>query len=60
MPWAEMRIKEAQVSKLLSRYPIGPGTVWPKGRRTNKTKGYRGYMRSWFVNAWKGYLQEEK
>jgi hypothetical protein len=48
------------VTQLLARYGIHPGTVWPKTRkRGDKSKSYRGYMCSWFDDAWASYCKEE-
>ena len=55
------KIKEAKVTQLLSRYEIRPGTVWPSTRkRGDRSKSYRGYMKSWFKDAWSAYCKEEK
>lgn len=58
---APHKICDAEVTQLLARYGIHPGTVWPKGRKKgDKSKSFRGYMRSWFEDAWARYAREEE
>ena len=49
---------KAEVTQLLSRYRIHPGTVWPKLRDKN-SKSYSGYMSIWFEDALERYCKEE-
>jgi hypothetical protein len=50
------KIRDAEVTKLLEKYAIHPGTIWPKTRkRGDSSKSFRGYMRSWFEDAWARY-----
>ena len=54
------KIKEAEVTKLLSKYEIYPKTVWPKNRKRSDTTGsYRGWMRAWFEDAWARYCTDD-
>jgi hypothetical protein len=45
------KIRDAEVTKLLDKYEIHPGTVWPTPRKRD-SKSFRGYMRQWFEDAW--------
>jgi Protein of unknown function (DUF3631) len=55
------KIKDAEVTKLLEKYSIHPGTVWPKQRkRGDESKSFRGYMRSWFEDAWARYCSDDE
>jgi hypothetical protein len=54
------RIRDAEVTKLLEKYAIHPGTVWPSTRkRGDNSKSFCGYMRSWFEDAWARYCSSE-
>ena len=54
------KIKDAEVTQLLGKYDIHPKTVWPKNRKKgDASKSYRGYMRSWFEDAWARYCSDD-
>jgi hypothetical protein len=53
------KIRDAEVTKLLEKFGLHPGTVWPSGPRDDDTRSYRGYMRSWFEDAWARYVTDD-
>jgi hypothetical protein len=53
--WGKSRkpITQAQLARLLKNHGIRPGQVRPEARGGQQV---RGYQRSWFEDAWEGYL----
>jgi hypothetical protein len=55
--WAEWKdgkkITQAQLARLLKRYGIIPGKVYPASRGRKQARGYK---RAWFVEAWETWL----
>jgi hypothetical protein len=48
------KLTQNELAALLHPFRIRPKTIWPKQRRPGD-RSKRGYMRSWFVQAWRSY-----
>jgi uncharacterized protein DUF3631 len=58
--WADLAHTEGKLAQMLEPFGVGPGRIWSADKRTPQSKQGRGYLRVWFEEAWRRYLDDEE
>jgi hypothetical protein len=58
--WADLALTEGKLAQMLEPFGVGPGRFWSAEKRTPQSKRGRGYLRVWFEEAWRRYLDDEE
>ena len=58
--WADHALTEGKLAQMLEPFGVGPGRIWSADKRTPQSKQGRGYLRVWFEEAWRRYLDDEE
>jgi Protein of unknown function (DUF3631) len=58
--WADVALTEGKLAQMLEPFGVGPGRIWSAEKRTPQSKQGRGYLRVWFEEAWRRYLDDKE
>jgi hypothetical protein len=58
--WADLALTEGKLAQMLEPFGVGPGRIWSAEKRTPQSKQGQGYLRVWFEEAWRRYLDDEE